>query len=370
MAGVVCENCGTTNPPGRQFCENCDGFLDWTGTPAPAPAAAPAPSAPPPPQARAQPTAPPPPPPPQHRPTAPPPPAPSQAPPPGPAAPPPHPGAVFTPVATPPPSAAPLQRMCSNCGTTSDPARRFCRRCGTWLVTPTLVAPAPPARLRTRLRRRWWGGTTGAYTGDLTRGTVAFRVLAVVLALALVTGVLALAGWHPIRRTTDLVGHVLGSGRVDGVRAVAVPADALPGHPAEWAVDDVRGRGFATRWTSGSSGDPAAACASATPAPATASSLELTLPRPTDVREIGVEAGLPADDPQLAARWRPQTIELHWSTGACQVVQLAKTPDLQRFPVEQQSPVTGVTVVVVAGYPPDTQGSDRLDIGEVTFWQR
>jgi hypothetical protein len=277
---------------------------------------------------------------------------------------------MFTPVATPPPSAAPMQRMCSNCGTVSDSTRRFCRRCGTWLVTPTLVAPAPPARLRTRLRRRWWGGTTGAYTGDLTRGTVAFRILSVVLALALVTGVLALAGWHPIRRATDLVGHVLGSGRVDGVKALSVPADALPGHPAEWAVDDVRGRGFTTRWTSGSSGDPAAACVSATPAPATASSLELTLPRPTDVREIGFEAGLPPDDPQLAARWRPQTLELHWSTGACQVVQLAKSHELQRFAVEQQSPVTAVTVVIVAGYPPDTQGSDRLDIGEVTFWQR
>jgi len=219
------------------------------------------------------------------------------------------------------------------------------------------------------MRRRWWGGTTGAYTGDLTRGTIAFRILSIVLALALVTVVLTLAGWHPIRRVTDLVGHVLGSGRVDGVTAQAVPADALPGHPAEWAVDDVRGRGFATRWTSGSSGDPKAACASATPAPATASSLALTFRQPTNVREIGIEAGLPADDPQLAARWRPQTLELHWSNGACQAVQLAKGPELQRFTVDQDT-VTGVTVVIVAGYPPDTQGSDRLDIGEVTFWQR
>ena len=96
------------------------------------------------------------------------------------------------------------------------------------------------------------------------------------------------------RRVTDLVGHVLGSGRVDGVTAQAVPADALPGHPAEWAVDDVRGRGFATRWISGSSGDPKVACASATPAPATASSPALTFRQPTNVREIGIEAGLPA----------------------------------------------------------------------------
>ena len=47
MAAVVCENCGTSNPAGRQFCENCDGFLDWSGVPDAGPvAAAPAPAAP------------------------------------------------------------------------------------------------------------------------------------------------------------------------------------------------------------------------------------------------------------------------------------------------------------------------------------
>jgi hypothetical protein len=230
-----------------------------------------------------------------------------------------------------------------------------------------MVAPAPPDPLRTRLRRRWWGGSGGAYSGDLTRGTIWFRILAVVLVLALVTAVLTLAGWHPIRRVTDQVGHVLGSGRVEGVTAQAVPGDALPGYPAAWAVDDVRGRGFATRWTSGSSGDSKTACAGG--ASGTASSLLLTLPQPMDVREIGIEAGLPAGDPQIAARWRPQTLELRWSNGRCQVVQLAKDPGLQRFTVDEGT-VSQVTVVIVAGYPPETAGSDRLDIGEITFWQR
>ena len=105
MAAVVCENCGTSNPAGRQFCENCDGFLDWTGTEADPVAAAPPAAAPPAaaPQQQVRPqsapaqapqvTAP------QYRPQAPPPPPP---PPPGPgpaAAPPPHPGAVYAPVA-------------------------------------------------------------------------------------------------------------------------------------------------------------------------------------------------------------------------------------------------------------------------------
>ena len=378
MAGVVCENCGTSNPPGRQFCENCDGFLDWSGTPAAdPPPAAPAPPVAPPrvapqqvvPQQVAAPPVRPQAAPPQAPPHVPPPPAYRPDPPPAsPATAPPPSGATFTPVAQPPTITAPLQRTCGNCGTASDSTRRFCRRCGTWLVTPSLVAPAPPDRFRTRLRRRWWGGTTGAYTGDLTRGTIAFRVLSVVLALALVAGVLTLAGWHPIRRATDLVGHVLGSGRVeDGVTARAVPADAYPDIPAAWVVDGVRARGFATRWTLGPPGDPGAACGTARSA--TASSLVVTLPGPTDVREIGIEAGLPAGDPQIEARWRPRTLELRWSNGRCQTVQLAKEPGLQRFAVEPGE-MTDVSIAVVAGYGPGNGGTDRLDIGEITFWRR
>ena len=98
MAAVVCENCGTSNPAGRQFCENCDGFLDWSGVPDAGPvAAAPAPAAPVAPQQQARPQQAPPPP---HRPgpghvhAALPPRGPA-APPPGPmAAPPPRPGAT------------------------------------------------------------------------------------------------------------------------------------------------------------------------------------------------------------------------------------------------------------------------------------
>ena len=392
MAGVVCDSCGTENPPGRQFCENCDGFLDWSGTPggaaAPGPAAGPTappraqptPPTAPPPHRPAPPQQPPSPQPPPQQPPRQPPPPPSgpypppprrpAPPPPGPGAPPPYPGAVFGPVGRPPVSTAPLQHTCQNCGTTSDPTRRFCRRCGVWLVTPTYVPAAPPARLRTRLRRRWWGGTTGAYSGSLTGGTVAFRTLSVVLLLALVVGLLTVARLQPVQRVVDLVGHVRGSGRVlnTDVEARAEPGDALPGIPARWAVDDVRGRGYATRWTAGGNGDANKPCADAPPT--TADALVLTFREPTDVREIGVEAGLPAGDKQIGARWRPQTLRLLWSNGDCQLVQLAKDPGLQRFGTDPaRGAVTGVTIIVVAGYPPDTS-SDRLDIGEVTFWKR
>ena len=91
----------------------------------------------------------------------------------------------------------------------------FCRRCGTWLVADARGArPAGPAAHPATAPLV--GGTTGAYTGDLTRGTIAFRILSVVIVLALVAVVLTLAGWHPHPAGHDLVGHVLGSGRVDG----------------------------------------------------------------------------------------------------------------------------------------------------------
>ena len=180
--------------------------------------------------------------------------------------------------------------------------------------------------------------------GDLTRGTVAFRVLSIFLVLAVLVLVMSLVGWHPIRRTTDLAGHILGSGRVSNVTAQAVPADAFPGLPAAWAVDDVRGRGFATRWTLGGNGDPNSACAGPPPPQAAASSLVLTFPKMTNVREIGIEAGLPDGDPQIAARWRPQTLALYWPGGKCQAVQLAKEPGLQRFTVDAGL-VNQVTIV-------------------------
>ena len=373
MAGLVCDNCGTSNPPGRQFCENCDGFLDWSGSPAADPVpAAPAPAAPPPPQqTRTQPApAPAPAPaaavPPPHQP----PPSPYQPPaaPPMPSAAPPHPGATYAPVASPPPlRTAPLQRTCGNCGTASEPTRRFCRRCGTWLVTPSLVAPGPPDRLGTRLRRRYWGG--GPYSGDLTRGTIAFRILSILVVLLVLVLIMSLTGLHPIRRTTDLIGHVLGTGRVSGVTAQAVQADAFPGIPAAWAVDDVRGRGFATRWTLGGNGDPVATCPKTTPPQATASLLQLNFPKMTNVREIGIEAGLPEGDPQIAARWRPRTLALYWPGNNCQVVQLDKDFKLQRFPVDVGL-VNQVTIAFLAAYPPENGSSDRLDIGEVTFWER
>ncbi len=228
-------------------------------------------------------------------------------------------------------------------------------------------------------RRRWWRRGE-AYSRSLTPSTIAFRALAVVASIAALVVILTLSGLHPIRRVTDFVGHVRGSGRLDGVTATAQPDDPLSGHTAAWAVDDQRDRGWTTRWTASDAGNPNAACTSApgtagapaagasAPSSTTANTLTLTFPAATDIREIGIEAGLPRDD-ERNNRWQPKTLELRWDGGACQRVDLADVPTLQRFGVDQGA-VRAVTIVVVAGYPPTSAGSDRLDLGEVTFWQR
>ena len=255
--------------------------------------------------------------------------------------------------------------QCSWCGTVNDPQRRFCHHCGDWLVTPSALPPTPPPTLRKRLRRRWWGGDRNPYQGSLTRSTIGFRILASVISLVVIGTVLTVAGFHPIRRLTDYAGHVRGTGRIEGVTATAEPA---AGSPAEWVVDDVRGRGWSTEWTAASTGNPASACTDQ-PVPATAGVLTLTLPAPTDVREIGFEGGLPDGDGERRSRWRPKTIELRWDGGECQTVNLADSGGLQRFGVDRGT-VRGVRVTIVAGYAPTPAKSRLVDIGEITFWHR
>jgi hypothetical protein len=255
---------------------------------------------------------------------------------------------------------------CGRCGSDNDASRRLCRRCGNWLVVPGALPPAGRTSLRDA--RPWWlGGERTEYTGDLSRTTVLYRAAAGLVALLLVVGVLTVAGQHPVRRVEDLVGHQRGTGRVSGVTATSTEHQ---GDPAA-AVDDVRALGWSPQWPSqvGGSADAGTVC-DAPAGTVTGPIITLTLPRRIDVREIGVEAGLPAGDPQEAQRWRPKVLRLDWAGGGCQGVDLDDVRGLQRFGVHQDEPVTGVTVTVLSCYAPSPAAPAALDIGEITFWQR
>jgi len=388
MAGVVCGQCGVSNPEGVRFCENCDRFLGWDGTavqpeaapstrtqaavPAPTPNPAPTPAPSPPPE-------------PENRPASGPFPLPGSGSPaaaPG-ASSPRHVASERSAQGVPRPEQSTLRLLplserasgsstiCSNCGQENDPGRRFCSRCGNWLVTPNVTAtPAPPATLKDKWQQRWFGERS-PYTGGLSRATVGFRVLVGVVAVTVLTAILGLANVHPIQRVKDQIGHVRGTGKVAGLTAASQPKGDQPDPTAIWAVDNVRERGWSTQWTATTAGDSDAACQSASGGGNTGiteTSLAISFPNPIDVREIGVEAGL-VKSAERNNRWQPKTLELRWKNGECQSINLKNTADLQRFRV-RRGLVNGVVIAVVAGYPPVDPGIGRLDIGEITVWKR
>ena len=390
MPGLVCGHCGATNPAGSRFCASCDGFLDWEGEPEAADTAPPAGRAAPagpadrgpapdPYQAQPQPVQP----------------TPSPQPQPRPAEPFPDPrgsGYQTTQPLVPPPDgwevppvgldapttavdADPGVLRCPNCATGNPPGRRFCRRCGEWVVDP-----GPPVEVGPRSRRRagsrpWWkpfGGEKAAYTKPLTGATIAFRAAVAVVVLIVGSLLLGLFGLNPIGRGRDYVQHMLGSGRVDGVKAVAEPPEPVDEHPADWAVDDYRARGWTTQWIGTAPAGPDDACAGQ-PQPVVSQTLTVTFPAAVDVREIGVEAGLASDDKQRDTRYRPRVLRLDWQGGGCQSVPLENDAGLQRFGVREDRPLTGVKITILGGYQPadpTSPGADRLDIGELTFWHR
>jgi hypothetical protein len=263
---------------------------------------------------------------------------------------------------------------CSHCGTGNPPGRRFCRRCGQWVVDPGPPVEVAPTGWRAGRGGPWWRrpfGKKPAYTTPLTTTTVVFRAVGALAAVVVVALLLGVAGFNPIGRGRDFVQHLLGSGRVEGVKATADPATLVDEHPPEWAADDVRARAWTTTFVAPSPEGPKDACVDPVQ-PAVANALVLALPGPTNVREIGVEGGL-TDADGRDKRVRPRTLRLDWTGGGCQSIALKDDAGLQRFAVRQKGDVTGVRITVVGGYAPTTAGdvgSDRLDIGEITFWQR
>lgn len=333
MSSLACTACGTMNEAGSSFCSGCDAFLGWTGQAVtqPRPAAT---------IPVAQPT-------PTHQPSPTPRPAPTR-----PAS------AVAAPVGV----LGTPALVCNWCRTGNEADRRFCRRCGTWLVTPT----SRPQATRPALRgtRPWWlGGPRTPYVGQLSRFTVAYRVLAAVGVPALVVLLLAVTGQHPVRRVTDLAAHLRGTGRLDRLTATSAEPQ---GKPAA-AVDDVRALGWSPRWPGTTTEiDPDAVCAGTA---VVGPSLMVTFAE-ANVREIGVEAGLPEGDGQRGQRWRPEVIRLDWVGGGCQAIRLDDVPDLQRFGVAQPTLVSGVRVTILSCYPADPAAAGSTDLGEITLWHR
>ncbi|MGY1640633.1 hypothetical protein ACI782_05795 [Geodermatophilus sp. SYSU D00703] len=268
------------------------------------------------------------------------------------------------------PAAAP---SCPRCGTARTPGRRFCTKCALEFDPPT--GPTVWAA-RPRRPEPWWRRLLGqgrspreraalrAYRRSLPLRFRVIRVLAVLLAAALVTGgVLAVRG-DPLgwlqARWDDVQGNLedvpVAEARLD-------PAvEAIPEFGPASAVDGDERSAWATRWT----GDnEATECGT----PQTAAGLLVTFDRVADVRELHVLPGLPEGDPVRGSQHRPSILEVRSAEGHCRTFPLADRGEVQVLELDPPMNTSSVRIDVVAVHPAEGD-SDLVAISEVGFRQR
>ncbi len=175
-------------------------------------------------------------------------------------------------------------------------------------------------KLQRRLRAR------NPYNRTLSPVTVLFRFIAAAMALALGIALLTLTGYHPVRQFTDWVGHVRGSGRLT-LETFGPPdqtnlSGARPVPRAEWAIDGIRNRGWTIPFTEQNSGASNSECTPLDPGQVTPQ-LVIPFAAAQDIREIGFQTGY-TDLALRNDRWQPKIVELQWTNGKCQRVDLAK----------------------------------------------
>lgn len=332
--------------------------------------------------------------------------APASAVPPPAAAPVPAPAPAAVP-APPEPEPVPRQIQCPRCGVANETDRRFCVKCGLGLVGPRLHdagpagPPPPPERLS------WWRrifrpapntrrAARAAYRQSLPLRYRAIRWVLALAGIGVLIGGLSLIGRNPVGwavdRWNDLRGTTVqvtglrahsepdpaASGPVEqtGAPASTPPASTPPVAPADTApllLDNLANTGWTVPWTATSALDPLlASCRN--PADPTKlgmpPSVVVTLPQEVTLNHVSVAVGLPKNDSGRAQQYRPRTLQLAFTDGTCQRVDVADADNLQMLPLDKVS--TGaVRIWVVDAYPPSSdQPQDLATIAEIRLFQR
>ena len=356
---VVCESCGAANAAGTEFCMFCGTYLEWTGPEGrpeqdvdtlPGTGAGEGPAATPAYDAAGLAAA-------------------DEQPvllrTPGPAvllaAPPPV--APHGPGSQVAPPAAPAEAACPACGRVNDPGLHFCSRCGQTLrEEPTAPAPAATSAWRRMLEERDRSAKR-AYRRSLPPLYRWRRVVLAVLVPALVVGGLVVVGRHPVRwaqeRWWDVRGTVVA---VSGVTAATSPEDASVSGSDPASVVDGTEQAWSEPWQPPAEGD---SCGGARGTGRVVLSFA-----PARVREITINAGLPASNARRPLEFRPQAVGVRFDSGPCRSFTLADAPDVQRLVVDSGVPVRTVMIGFDTTYPARSDGTPVLSLTEVGLWSR
>lgn len=347
---LICENCGEANPPGTEFCRNCNTFLGWD-----APATRPSTSV-------------------EATPTVPTSPAVEQ------------PTVVqATSIAEQAPSkAAPVEAAwveqttvdqvvdsgsgqparaeiaCPNCGTVNPPARRFCAHCGYSFVAEYGTDPGVD----------WSGWTPQAIAAHDREAKRAYRrslpplyrwrrVIIAVIAFALFVGLGALLRSNPVSlaknawyRLTDTYVTVA------GVQVQTNPTTATaPGSNPQSLVD-----GSVQEWTMSWAPTGESSCGAA---PGTATVI-FTFPA-TRVRQVLIVPGLDKSNPQRELQPQPKVIGLSFGDGPCTPVTLANDSKQQPIGLDSKVPVTQLRLGIASTYPAGPDAKPLISLTEVVI---
>ena len=279
--------------------------------------------------------------------------------------------------------------LCAQCGTANPPGRHFCRKCGAALTVagrelePGLVAAPRPSfwqRLKARFRR---GGdkeneaqpsrtARTAYRRTLDVRYRIYRVLAVVGGVGLLAGSLGLAGYSPISGARGLWNRFFPRyEQVDQLEAVSNPADREdPEFGAGAAVDKDPTTEWAAVWLLPPGADPIEECLGEDAPGGADQMLVVSLPEPTKITKVSLQAGLAEGDPDRAGQFSPTRVELLYDNGECDQIDLDDKAGFQDHRLSAPETTT-LRIRVLAATPPTDEAlsQGKVGLGEVRIYR-